>query len=289
VSFAGTWGYELPPDDPARRVYWVLPLAVLLVLLAMLGLTRLMKSTTERPPPPPPPVRAEFYELPGITGPKPQPGREHPVAKPAPRAPLAPPAPAAVPPKPAAPPAPVVHAPAKRAPRAHPRERQRAAAPVERSRGQEPVEAAPRAAPEAAAPAPPRQIDWGHINEDVKSAVASTLADADFQRVRNPDSLVAKYYLAEVLRKLEHVGEMSYLGTMVGEVTVIFVIGPDGEVDNLAIWQSSGNPELDDYAKRIVRMSAPFARFSDTLERESMQLKLKVDMVFEGFREVEAR
>ena len=37
MTATGAWRGGLPPDDPARRVYWVVPLAALLVLLFMLG------------------------------------------------------------------------------------------------------------------------------------------------------------------------------------------------------------------------------------------------------------
>nr|MDA8107471.1 hypothetical protein [Betaproteobacteria bacterium] len=74
---ASAWGYGLPPDDPARRAYWVVPLAALLVLLAMLGLGELLSAGTPRAPAPPPPVQAEIYELPAVKGPLPAPGRQH--------------------------------------------------------------------------------------------------------------------------------------------------------------------------------------------------------------------
>jgi len=263
VSAAGTWGYELPPDDPARRAIWVLPLAVVLVLLAMLGLGRVLRVAAQRVLLPPPPVQAEIYELPAVKGPVPAPKvRQQ---------------------------APAAHA-ARPRPEARRRVRVRlpaAAAAETKVHGSAVPKAASRAAPETAAS--PAGIDWSHLGQQVDSAVASSVRESEFQRVRDPKSLVARYYLASVLRKLERVGEMSYLGTMVGEVTVLIVIGPDGAVNNLVVWRSSGNSQLDDYAQRIVRMSAPFAPFSGSLERQTMQLKLTVNMMFEGYREVEAQ
>ncbi len=269
MSAAGTWGYELPPDDPARRAVWVLPLAVALVLLAMLGLGRVLRVAAQRVQPPPPPVQAEIYELPAVKGPVPAPEVRQQA-----------PAPAA---------APAAHA-ARTQPEARRRARVRlpaAAVPATKVHGRAVPKEATRAAPGPAAA--PRGIDWSHLGQQVDSAVASTVRESEFQRVRDPKSLVARYYLASVLRKLERVGEMSYLGSMVGEVTVLIVIGPDGALDGLQVWSSSGNPRLDDYAQRIVRMSAPFAPFSGSLERQTMQLKLTVNMMFEGYRELEAR
>ena len=269
MSVAVAWGYELPPDDPARRAIWVLPLAVALVLLAMLGLGRVLRVAAQRVPPPPPPVQAEIYELPAVKGPVPAPK----VRQQAPAS-AATPAAHAARPRPEAPRRVRVMLPA-------------AAAPETKVHGSAVPKAASRAAPETAASPP--GIDWSRLGQQVDSAVASTVRESEFQRVRDPKSLVARYYLASVLRKLERVGEMSYLGTMVGEVTVLIVIGPDGALDNLLVWRSSGNPRLDDYAQRIVRMSAPFAPFSGSLERQTMQLKLTVNMMFEGYREVEAQ
>nr|MDA8108335.1 TonB family protein [Betaproteobacteria bacterium] len=168
---------------------------------------------------------------------------------------------------------------------ARPRLPKAPAAPARRAHGSSPA----HRAVSAPAPQPEHRLDLSRLGQDVDSAIASTLRESEYQRVRDPHSMVARYYLASVMRKLERVGEMSYTGTMVGEVTVFLVIGPDGALDSLQVWRSSGNSALDDYAQRIVRMSAPFAPFSDRLERQTMQLKLTVNMLFEGYRDVDVR
>jgi protein TonB len=48
----------------------------------------------------------------------------------------------------------------------------------------------------------------------------------------------------------------------------------DGSIDSMRITQSSGNPELDEAAKRIVRMSAPFPPLPTALRRELDVLKI---------------
>ncbi len=45
-------------------------------------------------------------------------------------------------------------------------------------------------------------------------------------------------------------------------------INADGSIYRMRIVKSSGNPALDDAAKRIVKMSAPFAALPDELLRE---------------------
>lgn len=276
MTAIGVWGYAPAPEDPLRRVFWVVPLAVALVLLAMLGIGRLLRAGAGHEPAPLPPVQVRIYELPGVPGPVPAPeirGQVGARPAPVPRAPI-----------PAAPPrrerrartrAPLPH---RRGPRLH------AVAGL-----RVPASAAPDRSESVPAPPPRRQIDWTHLSQQIDAAVASAVTEAEFPRVRDPNSLVARYYLASVLRKLERVGEMTYLGTMVGEASVVIVIGPNGDLDALQLWNSSGNAQLDEYAQRIVRLSAPFGPFPESLERETMQLKLTVRMLFEGFREVEAR
>lgn len=151
-----------------------------------------------------------------------------------------------------------------------------------------PASAIPDRAEPVPAPPPRPQINWAHLSEQINSAVASAVAKAEFPRVRDPNSRVARCYLASVPGKLERVGETTYLGTMVGEASVVIVIGANGGLDALRLWNSSSNAQLDEYAQRIVRLSAPFGPFPESLERETMQLKLTVRTLFEGFREVEA-
>lgn len=293
-----SWGYYSPPDDPARRIVWVLPLAVALVLLAMTGLGRFLRLTATPRRAPLPPVQAQIYELPAHPGvirpravhPHPHPASVPSHASPAPRRLVARPTPQpAVPKQVRARPTAHVHLPTTpllKLPTTRLRKPRRV--PVAKAvQGPPSVARAVPLHPEKRAPALPA-LDLGQLGEQIASAAASTLSDSEYQQVRDPHTLVAHYYLAAVLRKLHRVGEMTYLGTRIGENVVMLIIGPEGELDSLQLYSSSGDQKLDDYALRIVRLSAPFPAFPASLERQTQRLKLVVRMDFEGYREVDA-
>lgn len=279
------WGYYAPPDDPARRVVWVLPLAVALVLCALLGVGRLLRLSSPRPPRSEP-VEVRIYELPAQRASR---------AAPASRPPTPAPSHAAAAPKARAPQpstATITESRARRAPHvrrpaapAHEPHGRRVARAARRERAAQPAPPPPSRPLEA--PPPPR-LDLSQLGKQIDAAVASTLSDSEFAQIHDPHTLVARYYLAAVLRKLHRVGEMIYLGNRVGQCAVMLVIGAGGEVDDLRLYSSSGDPKLDDYAFRIVRLSTPFPAFPVALERQTQQLKLVVQMDFEGYRDVEA-
>lgn len=300
-----SWGFYAPPDDPARRVLWVLPLAVALVLLAMFGVGRLLRLATRRPRAPAP-VEARIYELPAQKGSRPAPGAHRSAPARAQRAAPAPPHAAAAAPRhpaapapsariaatPARPKAPTTAQLAVPRPRTHRRSTHRLRVPPARVREPRRRAAArtapPRPVPPPAAAPPVPKLDLGRLGQQIDEAVASTLSDSQFANVHDPHTLVAHYYLAAVLRKLHRVGEMTYLGDQVGQSAVLIVIGAEGELDALQLYSSSGDPKLDDYALRIVHLAAPFPPFPVALERRTQQLKLLVQMNFEGYREVQA-
>ena len=142
--------------------------------------------------------------------------------------------------------------------------------------------------PKAAEAEPPQHLSWAQLNAQVNDAVAATVDRPAMDRIRDPNSLVAHYYLASVLSKLERVGQLTYQASMVGQAAVAIVIGPEGELLDLQLTGPSGQPRIDDYAQQIVRMSVPFAPFPADLERETTRLRIVVHMDFQGYREVNA-
>ncbi|MGA7979766.1 MAG: TonB family protein [Chromatiaceae bacterium] len=299
-------------DDPVRRAIWVLPLAMLLVLLALLGFGMMLKRPMQKAPPPPP-IRAEIYELPGKVGPKPRAespamGRAAPKAdRPAPTSPktppktvTAPPVPKLSPVTPAAPPKaataniekqePKRSVPAK-LPKRHGEIVERAVPRPKLKSRLKSRAAKPKPMPELVKPAqpePPRHLSWAQLSAQIHEEVQSTVKRQAVERIRNPDSMVARYYLASVLRKLERVGQVTYQASMVGEAVVAIEIGPSGELLGLQLANSSGQQRIDDYARQIVRMSVPFAPFPKDLEKETPKLSIVVHMDFQGYRAVQA-
>jgi protein TonB len=75
---------------------------------------------------------------------------------------------------------------------------------------------------------------------------------------------VAAQYMKDWEDKVERTGNLNYpevaaKKNFFGTLTMDVGIKADGSIYSIRINQSSGNPALDEAAKRIVRMSAPFA------------------------------
>ncbi|OBS07963.1 energy transducer TonB [Acidihalobacter prosperus] len=271
------WGYT-PPDDPMRRLFWIVPLALLLVLLAILGVGRWLRVSAPAKPPPPP-VDARIYELPASKGSI--------FSRPSPHRPTAPPAHAT--PQPA--PKPPAHAPKAPSRSAAPR----AAQPPSESAGQpEPrvsLPAKPAQGKSSHAPPPSsanKPLDMAKLNASINAAVASTISRSELPQIHDPHTLVARFYLASVLRKLQYVGDMNYPGNLVGDTRVLVVIGRRGQLIGYKLLDSSGNPALDKVAGNIVHMSAPFAPFPEKMGKQTSRVKLVITMRFEGYRNLNA-
>ena len=80
----------------------------------------------------------------------------------------------------------------------------------------------------------------------------------------SPDALYLDRWEAHV----EQVGNLHYpaearrLG-LVGELRLLLMLHPDGRIDEVRIMRSSGHPELDRAANRIVRLAAPYEAIPD--------------------------
>jgi protein TonB len=59
----------------------------------------------------------------------------------------------------------------------------------------------------------------------------------------------------------------------------------DGSIETISIRQSSGHPELDEAAARIVRLAAPYARFPDEFRAQTDLLVItRTWRFFDDFR-----
>ena len=81
-------------------------------------------------------------------------------------------------------------------------------------------------------------------------------------------------YMREWINRVERVGNLNYpdrarreklSGTLILDV----VINSDGELMEIELRQSSGHQVLDDAAKRIVKLAAPYSPFPEILKREA--------------------
>lgn len=83
---------------------------------------------------------------------------------------------------------------------------------------------------------------------------------------------VAAQYIKDWESKIEHTGNLNYPNVAAKKgantLTMDVSIKADGSIQNIRIRKSSGNPALDDAAKNIVKMSAPFAPLPSSLLKE---------------------
>ncbi|APZ42022.1 hypothetical protein BW247_02005 [Acidihalobacter ferrooxydans] len=281
-------GAPLPPDDPRRRLVWVVPAAVLLVLLVLFlsayGLHPQTQKTHSLPP-----VDAQIYELPAQQGSAPaKPTRQvaprapaKPAARPVPKV-NPPPAVAHTAPKVTAPKAPALPAPRITTPPAH---APQAAISVPKPKVHHP--APPR--PAVAKPSPAkRPLNWATLSSQMNSVASSVISHSQFAQIHDPHTLVARYYIEAVLEKLQRIGDMVYTGRQVGTVAVRLIIGSDGSVQVLELSPQGGVVGLEAVARQIVDLSAPFSPFPKELLKNTTKLKLTVNMQFLGFHSVNA-
>ena len=80
-------------------------------------------------------------------------------------------------------------------------------------------------------------------------------------------------YVEDWRQKIERIGNLNYpeaaKGRWYGSLTMTVTILSDGQLKDVEINHSSGVPLLDEAARRIVRMAAPFAAFPDNIKRDT--------------------
>lgn len=86
-------------------------------------------------------------------------------------------------------------------------------------------------------------------------------------------------YLHDWSSKVEQVGNKNYPREalnrrITGQLRLSVTINPDGSVYEIKVLQSSGQRILDDAAKQIVRMSAPFAPFPTEIRKHVDRLQI---------------
>ncbi|MDK2779437.1 MAG: TonB family protein [Pseudomonadota bacterium] len=97
------------------------------------------------------------------------------------------------------------------------------------------------------------------------------------------------YYVNNWRRKIEQMGALNYPREAEScfdncSLRLLVAINPDGTIHELKILESSGRKVLDDAALRIVRMSAPFAPFTDEMRKDTDILEIIRTWQFKGNR-----
>lgn len=102
---------------------------------------------------------------------------------------------------------------------------------------------------------------------------------SDSSKIKNISQVSAHQFLAAQYQKdweakVERIGNMNYpevaaKKNFFGSLTMDVGIRADGSIERLVISRSSGHPALDEAAKNIVKMSAPFPPFPTELLKEA--------------------
>lgn len=86
-------------------------------------------------------------------------------------------------------------------------------------------------------------------------------------------------YMNQWLRKIETVGNLNYpveakRQNISGSLRLLVAVRADGTIHEMQVLESSGYSVLDDAAKQIVRLAAPFAPFNDEMRKNTDVLEI---------------
>jgi len=80
-------------------------------------------------------------------------------------------------------------------------------------------------------------------------------------------------YVEDWRQKVERIGNLNYpdaaKGRLYGSLVLTVVIKSDGSLDKVELSRSSGQKVLDNAARRIVEMAAPYSAFPDSIKRDT--------------------
>lgn len=93
-------------------------------------------------------------------------------------------------------------------------------------------------------------------------------------------------YVEDWRQKVERIGNLNYpeaaRGRLYGSLMLSISIRSDGHLDNVEITRSSGHKELDEAAKRIVKLAAPYAVFPESIRRDTDVIEITRTWSFTG-------
>ena len=117
------------------------------------------------------------------------------------------------------------------------------------------------------------QQQISQLGERIRSSQPSTPQKVKFANTVSNHRYLAAQYVQDWENKVERTGNLNYPEAARHKrepqtLTMDVGINADGSIYSIRITRSSGNPELDEAAKRIVRMSAPFAELPAELLQE---------------------
>ena len=120
------------------------------------------------------------------------------------------------------------------------------------------------------------EIDTSKLLAQISTLDLSTKKSSSGIRVKRISARSKDYeyraYFESWRQKVERIGALNYpkeamLGNF-GSLRLTVSINSDGSVEQIVVDKSSGSKELDEAAKNIVMLSAPFAEFSSKMRNE---------------------
>ena len=85
-------------------------------------------------------------------------------------------------------------------------------------------------------------------------------------------------YVEDWRQKIERIGNLNYpdaaKGRLYGSLVLTVIIKANGDLERVDISRSSGKSLLDDAARRIVQMAAPYAAFPEAIRRDTDVLEI---------------
>jgi periplasmic protein TonB len=85
-------------------------------------------------------------------------------------------------------------------------------------------------------------------------------------------------YVEDWRQKIERIGNLNYpaaaKGRLYGSLVLTVIIKANGDLERVEVSRSSGQSLLDDAARRIVQMAAPFAAFPESIRRDTDVLEI---------------
>ena len=136
-----------------------------------------------------------------------------------------------------------------------------------------------------------RSLEMASLEAKLDSLRQTYAKQPRVQRLTAASTMKASdaYYVNSWRHKIEQMGALNYPREAEScfdncRLRLLVAINPDGTINELRILESSGKKVLDDAALRIVRLSAPFAPFTDEMRKSTDILEIIRTWQFKGNR-----
>jgi TonB family C-terminal domain len=126
---------------------------------------------------------------------------------------------------------------------------------------------------------------------------ATSTSTTNVRAKKNIGTRVEEYRFAQYVEdwrnKVERVGTLNYpeaaKGKLFGSLILSVTIRSDGSVDKIIIDRPSGHRILDEAARRIVQMAAPYAVFPPDIRRDYEILEITRTLTFTNSNLLDAK